>query len=109
VAKGILYGEDKTSQFAVGLDSACREFGVIASGDPAGLAGRAAAWFREQMLRPIELREWLRSSYRFSRYHLVDTGRALSWSSSNNRLLEFPGPPTRILPVVMLLARPEPG
>ena len=66
------------------------------------LGRAAAAWMREQMVRPIELLEWQRPGYWCRRYRLADSGRLLAWSAEDNRLRPNLGEPDRVSAVVTL-------
>lgn len=105
---GLVYGDDETYQFDDALTPAQHEYGELARGSrsPADLGRAAAAWLRQQMLRPIELLEWQRPGYWCRRYRLADSGRLLSWSAKDNQLRPDLGAPDRVSAVVTIANNP---
>jgi hypothetical protein len=105
--RGIAYGEDETQQFATALSPSHAEYGEVSrpEASPSDLARLAARWLRAQMLRRIELLEWIDGDYWLRRYRLADTGRSLCWSAANNTPRSALGKPTRVSPVPTLAPR----
>lgn len=104
---GLVHGEDETHQFDGSLTPAQHEYGTLERGgrSAADLGRAAAAWFREQMVRPIELDEWDWPGYWCRRYRLADSGRLLSWSAKDNQLRPNLGAPDRVSAVVTLAGK----
>ncbi len=98
---GLIHGEDETGQYVTELTPAQDEYGCLAHAgkSPADLGRAAAAWFRREMARPIELLEWQRLFYWYKEYRLTDTGRSLCWSAKNDERRPNLGAPRRAFKV----------
>jgi len=95
----LMLGEDETKQLATNLDPS--QPGVIEHrGDAVELANIAAAWFLQEMARPIERLAWNRISRQRNVWRLADSGRDLVYQDSLNDWSTDLGQPDRIVPVL---------
>lgn len=93
----LVMGDDETGQGGYPLDPARPDVSVVLSlTDPDALASAAADWFEHELKRPIECREWERSTFRHRRWVLADSGRELTWWDSAHQRRGDLGPPDAV-------------